>query len=119
MSDTWASPTNVVRFRKPYAACARPADHHRFLDAVYAAGSLPVAADDRSTKVIATRLTIFGFVMIDEVLGDGTVRRLRPSEAVRASEGRPWQVSKPSHRALGRLQAAVPGPRESGSLPLP
>ncbi|HEX2555902.1 MAG TPA: hypothetical protein VHL98_19550 [Microvirga sp.] len=105
MSDTWAPTTNIVRFRRPHAPSARPVDQHRFLDAVYDAGSLPVAADDRSTKVLATRLTIFGFVTIDEVQCDGSVRRLRPSEAVRAPAARPWRVSKPSHRAAGRLHA--------------
>jgi hypothetical protein len=34
------------------------------MDAVYAAGSLAIAADDRATKAMATRLTIFGFVVI-------------------------------------------------------
>ncbi len=115
MSDSGAWPTNIVRFRNPRAPSARPADQHHFLDAVYAAGSLPVAADDRSTKVIATRLTIFGFVTIDEVQGDGTVRRLRPSEAVRAA-ARPWRVSKPSHRAADRLHAIAACPREGLSL---
>lgn len=115
MSDSGALPTNIVRFRKPHAPSGRSADQHHFLVAVYAAGSLPVAADDRSTKVIATRLTIFGFVTIDEVQGDGTVRRLRPSEAVRAS-ARPWRVSKPSHRTAERLHATAPRPREAVSL---
>jgi hypothetical protein len=68
------------------------------MDAVYAAGSLPIAAGDRATKVMATRLTIFGFVVIDEVQADGTVRRLRPSEAIHASTDYPWRVSKPSSR---------------------
>jgi hypothetical protein len=68
------------------------------MDAVYAAGSLPIAADDRATKMTATRLTIFGFVVIDEVQPDGTARRLRPSEAIHASTFRPWRVSKPSSR---------------------
>ena len=114
MSESIALPTNIVRFRRPRSPCAPSApssDQHHFLDAVYAAGSLPVAADDRSTKVIATRLTIFGFVTIDEVQRDGTVRRLRPSEAVRAS-ARPWRVSKPSHRAADRLRATALHPRE-------
>ena len=74
------------------------------MDAVYSAGSLPIAADDRDTKVMATRLTIFGFVVIDEIQRDGTARRLRPSEAVHASEAHPWRVSKPSSRyALSTL----------------
>ena len=55
------------------------------MDAVYAAGSLPIAAEDHVTKAMATRLTIFGFVVLDEVQADGTTRRLRPSEAVLAS----------------------------------
>lgn len=68
------------------------------MDAVYAAGSLPVAADDRATRDMATRLHIFGFVVIDEVLSDGTVRRLRPSEAFQSAARHPWRVSKPSSR---------------------
>ncbi len=68
------------------------------MDAVYAAGSLPIAADDRATKIVATRLTIFGFVVIDEVQADGTVRRLRPSEAFHAATDHPWRISKPSSR---------------------
>lgn len=68
------------------------------MDAVYAAGSLSIEAGDRATKVMATRLTIFGFVVIDEVRADGTVRRLRPSEAFHASTDCPWRVSKPSSR---------------------
>ncbi|WP_114943368.1 hypothetical protein [Microvirga calopogonii] len=68
------------------------------MDAVYAAGSLPIAAGDRATKVMATRLTIFGFVVIDEIQADGSARRLRPSEAFHASTACPWRVSKPSGR---------------------
>ena len=56
------------------------------------------AAGDRASKVMATRLTIFGFVVIDEVQADGTVRRLRPSEAFHASTDCPWRISKPSSR---------------------
>ena len=68
------------------------------MDAVYAAGSLPIAADDRASKDMATRLTIFGFVVIDEMQPDGTRRRLRPSEAFQASSRHSWRVSKPSRR---------------------
>jgi len=68
------------------------------MDAVYAAGSLPIAADDRATKVMATRLNIFGFVVIDEMLPDGTARRLRPSEAFHTSTMHPWRISKPTGR---------------------
>ena len=96
MREPPALPTNVVRFRGPRSRASTDADQHGFMDAVYAAGSLPVAAEDRSTKVMATRLTIFGFVVIDEVQTDGTARRLRPSEAIHASDAHPWRVSKPS-----------------------
>jgi hypothetical protein len=77
------------------------------MEAVYNAGSLPVAADDRATKAMATRLTIFGFVVIDEVQADGSARRLRPSEAVHTSTAHPWRVSRPSSRyALQDLPAS-------------
>ncbi|WP_414472926.1 hypothetical protein [Microvirga sp. M2] len=68
------------------------------MDAVYTAGSLPIAAADRATKDMAKRLHIFGFVVIDEILSDGTVRRLRPSESFHSSMLHPWRVSKPSGR---------------------
>jgi hypothetical protein len=68
------------------------------MDAVYAAGSLPIEAEDRATKAMATRLTIFGFVVIDEMQADGRLRRLRPSEAIHACTAWPWRVSKPSGR---------------------
>lgn len=68
------------------------------MDAIYAAGSLPIAAGDRATKAMATRLMIFGFVVIDELQTGGAMRRLRPSEAIHASTARPWRVSKPSGR---------------------
>jgi hypothetical protein len=85
---------NVVRFTGPRTAASPRREQTDFLDAVYAAGSLPVAADDRVAKIMATRLTIFGFVMIDEVLADGSARRLRPSEAVHTCTAHPWRVSR-------------------------
>jgi hypothetical protein len=94
--------TNVVRFPGARAAASPRRDQRSFMDAVYMAGSLPIAADDRATKAMATRLTIFGFVVIEEVQADGTARRLRPSEAIHASVSHPWRVSKPSSRyAIG------------------
>ncbi|WP_262028447.1 hypothetical protein [Microvirga sp. Mcv34] len=82
------------------------------MDAVYAAGSLPIAAGDRATKVMATRLTIFGFVVIDEIQADGSARRLRPSEAFHASTECPWRVSKPS----GRYRIAEEWPESDREL---
>jgi hypothetical protein len=88
--------SNVVPFRraKPFAP-SKP-DQKTLMDAVYTAGSLPVPAADEDTKVLASRLQVFGFVVIDEVRPDGSARRLRPSEAILAETHRPWRVSKPS-----------------------
>lgn len=106
MSSLSAPPANVLRFRAPRSLAAPGLDQRGFMDAVYAAGSLPVAADDRSTKVMATRLTIFGFVVIDELQADGMGRRLRPSEAFHASTALPWRISKPSGRY--RIDDGIP-----------
>jgi hypothetical protein len=98
MESRSSQPTNVIRFPGARSSANSSRDQKSLMDAVYAAGSLPIAADDRATKVMATRLNIFGFVVIDELQGDGTVRRLRPSEAFHASTVNPWRVSKPSGR---------------------
>jgi hypothetical protein len=87
---------NVVPFRRPVAYGAPRRDQKGLLDAVYSASSLPVGAGDRETKLMASRLQVFGFVVIDEVTSEGDLRRLRPSETMRAAAGRPWRVSKPS-----------------------
>lgn len=101
MIDTTGATSNVVPFRRPAArvpsVSASRHDQRGFMDAVYTAGSLPVAADNRETKLAASRLQVFGFVDIEEIQADGTARRLRPSEAMRASADRPWRVSKPSY----------------------
>ncbi len=91
-------PTNVIRFPGARSSAHPGRDQNSLMEAVYAAGSLPIAAGDRATKVAATRLTIIGFVVIDEVQADGTARRLRPSEAFRMSMSHPWRVSRPSGR---------------------
>ena len=98
MESKSSQPANVVRFPGARSSAYPGRDQKSLMEAVYAAGSLPVAAGDRATKVAATRLTIFGFVVIDEVQADGSARRLRPSEAYRASMSHPWRVSKPSGR---------------------
>lgn len=69
-------------------------DQRRFLDCVYAAGSLPVAAGDRAAKLMASRLQVYGFVTVEEVAPDGRLRRLKPSQAIRAPLDRPWRVTK-------------------------
>ena len=84
--------TNVVAF-KPRAAVA----HHpkSLMERVYAAGSLPLRADDRSTKMAAVMLQALGFVVIEEILADGTPRRLQRGEAKGAMD-RPWRLLKPA-----------------------
>jgi hypothetical protein len=92
---------SVIAFRhaRPRSYCRR--DQKHLMEAVYSAGSLAVAADDRDTKAMAARLQLFGFVVVEEVAVDGTTRRLPSSEAVAASLERPWRVSKPSRGRKG------------------
>ncbi|HEV2566153.1 MAG TPA: hypothetical protein VGU19_13825 [Microvirga sp.] len=104
--------TNVIRFPGARSSANARRDLRSLMDAVYAAGSLPIEAGDRETKVMATRLTIFGFVVVDEIRADGTARRLRPSEAIHASTACPWRVSKPS----GRYQADDDWPEADRAL---
>ncbi len=82
MESKQACATNVVRFPGARSAASPRRDQKSLMDAVYTAGSLPIAAEDRATKVMATRLSIFGFVTLDEVQADGTSRRLRPSPSI-------------------------------------
>ena len=98
MESRSSQATNVIRFPGARSSANSSRDQRSLMDAVYTAGSLPIAASDRATKVMATRLTIFGFVVIDEIKPDGMARRLRPSEAFHASTDWPWRVSKPSSR---------------------
>ncbi|MCJ2132879.1 hypothetical protein MKK69_02155 [Methylobacterium sp. J-026] len=97
--------SNVVPFRRPIPAQApserdardrRRSEQRSLLDAVYATGSMVLAADDRATKLTASRLQVYGFLAIEELRADGTVRRLRPSEAIRARSEHPWRLSKPA-----------------------
>lgn len=111
-----AMPNNVVRFPGGRASASPQRDQKCFMDAVYTGGSLPVSADDRATKAMATRLQIFGFVTIEEVQPDGTTRRLRPSEAVEASPSRPWRVSRPTS---WRPVPTRPGPVGLRDAPVP
>jgi hypothetical protein len=88
--------TNIVPFRSARRQTSTRRDQKGLMEAVYTAGSLPLQAGDRESKVMAARLQVFGFVVIDEIQSDGTLRRIRPSEAIEARTNRPWQVSKPS-----------------------
>ncbi len=83
--------TNVVAF-KPRAAVA----HHpkSLLERIYAAGALSVRTDDKATKTAAVMLQALGFLVIEEILADGTPRRLQRGEA-RGAMDRPWRLLKP------------------------
>jgi hypothetical protein len=103
--------TNIVPFRSQRRQASPRRDQKGLMEAVYAAGSLPLQAGDRESKVMAARLQVFGFVVIDEIQADGTLRRIRPSEAIEARTSRPWRVSKPSFAGL-----SVGVPDADGSL---
>ncbi len=105
-----AGTDNVIPFRRPapvrttgfgdFEAGPRSrarADQRSLMDAVYATGSLRVPAGDRETKLIASRLQVYGFLIIEEMDEDGALRRLRPSESIRARAERPWRLSKASY----------------------
>jgi hypothetical protein len=86
------SEPNVVAFkpRKPVTY------HPRSLkERIYAAGSLSIRADDRATKMAAVMLQALGFLVIEEILADGTPRRLDRGQARQAMD-RPWRLSKPA-----------------------
>ena len=86
--------SNVVAFRK--RAAPVPARHPKgLIEAVYAAGSLAIPVDDVATKTAAVMLQALGFLVVDEILADGTPRRLSRGEARRALD-RPWRLSKPA-----------------------
>ncbi|MBB3020463.1 hypothetical protein FHR70_003544 [Microvirga lupini] len=84
--------TNVVAF-KPRTAVA----HHpkSLMERVYAAGSLPLRADDRATKAVAVMLQALGFLVIEEITADGATRQLQRGETKGAMD-RPWRLSKPA-----------------------
>jgi hypothetical protein len=77
--------TNVVAF-KPRASVA----HHpkSLLERIYAAGALPVRTDDKATKAAAVMLQALGFLVIEEILADGT----RRAGSGGARPRRPWTV---------------------------
>lgn len=94
--------TNVVAF-KPRRATAVQAHPKSLLERTYSAGSLPVRADDVATKTAAIMLQALGFLLIEEILADGTPRRLTRKEA-RQAMARPWRLLKPAFSG----QAGVP-----------
>jgi hypothetical protein len=94
---------NVLRFRRPRTHSLSWPDQKNLMEAVYAAGSLPIRAEDREAKAMAARLQLYGFVAIEEIQPDGSARALRPSQAVNASPARPWRVSKPAAHSRAKV----------------
>lgn len=87
------------------------------LERVYAAGSLPVGADDLAIKCALAALAAFGFLAIEEIQADGTARQFGHGEAREGSAvRRPWRVSKPAFArgAIGVPDAAGAFARCSG-----
>lgn len=72
------------------------------MERIYAAGSLAIRADDRATKMAAIMLQVLGFLVIEEILADGTPRRLQRAEARQAMD-RPWRLSKPPFSGMEGL----------------
>lgn len=96
--------SNVVPFRGRTAA--GPSRHSKsILEAVYAAGSLTLRGDDLAVKAAAVMLERLGFLVIEEVLADGSLRPLGRGEARRAV-GRPWRLSKPPFSGAAGLPDA-------------
>jgi hypothetical protein len=97
--------TNVVAFRK--RAAPDPTRYPKgLIEAVYSAGSLAVPADDMATKTAAVMLQALGFLLVEEILADGTPRRLSRGEA-RQALGRPWRLSKPAFSGVAGLPDAA------------
>lgn len=103
MRSETAAHANVVRFPGPRAVASQNRDQKGLLDTVYTSGAFVIAADDRETKMMASRLQVFGFLNIAEVRMDGSIRSLRPSEAASTSLTRPWRLSRPSFDELPPL----------------
>jgi hypothetical protein len=86
--------TNVVAFKTRKAAMAQ-IHPKSLLERIYAAGSLPIRADDIATKTAAVMLQALGFLVIEEILADGTPRTLSRGQARQAMD-RPWRLLKPA-----------------------
>ena len=100
--------TNVVAF-KP----RKPVTHHpkTLIERVYATGSLPLRADDVATKTAAVMLQALGFLVIEEILADGTPRQLQRGQARQAMD-RPWRLVKPAFSGKAGI------PDGEGTLPV-
>jgi len=84
--------TNVITLKRRHSSgSAHPPK--TILERIYTAGSLALPADDVATKMASLMLQALGFIVIDEILADGTPRRLERGRA-RAAMDRPWRLAK-------------------------
>lgn len=104
--------TNVVAF-KPRTASLAQSHPKSLLERIYTAGSLALPAGDTATKTAAVMLQALGFVVIEEVLADGTLRRLVRGQARKAMD-RPWRLSKPAYSG----EVGIPDGQGSFQRPL-
>lgn len=84
--------TNVIALKRRAPSIGETAPR-TILERIYTAGSLALPADDTATKMAALMLQAFGFIVIDEILADGTPRRLAKGKA-RSAMDRPWRLAK-------------------------
>ena len=99
--------TNVVAFKPRTTVTHHPKS---LMERIYAAGSLSIRADDRATKTAAVMLQALGFLVIEEILADGSPRPLQRGEARQAMD-RPWRLSKPA------FSGEIGVPDGSGAFP--
>ena len=84
--------TNVIPLKRRIVSTGATAPK-TILERIYTAGSIALPADDVATRMAVVMLQALGFVVIDEILADGTPRRIARGQARRAMD-RPWRVAK-------------------------
>lgn len=92
MSDVVAFVASIAPSRR--RTMTRRAETTALLDAVCAAGSLEIAPRAFAARDAAAALHLMGFVRVEEIAGDGSLRRLRASETRGLTACRPWRVSR-------------------------
>jgi hypothetical protein len=97
MSDVVASFASVVPFPRR-STFNRQAETAALLDAVGSAGSLEIVPRAFAARDAAAALHLMGFVHLEEMQPDGSVRRLSAHDARSAAPFLNWRVT----RAMGR-----------------
>lgn len=109
MTPSTSTATAVIGLENRRARRAPSREPKSLLEHVYAEGSLLVRADDRPARMVAAMLGRLGFLVLDEIGPEGSVRRLAPREMSLAAGTNPWRASKADLQGLG--EAGVPDPR--------